>query len=234
MKKAAVLGVFAIILVVSCQLLLTAQAVTPDTVLAKMEQSNKDFPFIQAKIRMVVYKDLIGVFDEAQVGKIWISHTGNGPRQIKVEFDKPLKELWLVDKSVYTKYFPNTKSGLTFKFEKEYQPEAECILLGLCQSSSFIRQNYSVVLGTPEIIDGVKTTVLELTPKDAKRAANFKKFKLWLDLSKGYPIQTCVYLPNKNYKQVNFTEINTKSFSGSVFKIDVDKKADMQTIKTLQ
>lgn len=232
MKSFSKIGII-VVLLASLQSAATAQAQTVDAVMAKMEQANKDYPSLQAKIKLIHFTEFIGAID-TKLGKIWISHTGTAPRQIKVEFEKPLKEQWLIDKSVFTKYFPNTKSGLIYRFDKDYQPEGECIIIGFCQSSSFIKLHYIATVSSPEVVDGVRTTVLELTPKDAKRAANFKQIKLWLDASKGYPIKSRVTLPNGNYNEMVFTEISPKSFSGSVFKIDIDRKADMQEAKNPQ
>jgi outer membrane lipoprotein-sorting protein len=235
MKTAA----FCITLVVSFALLhstVLPQVQTVDTVLAQMEKSNASYPYIQAKIESKTYTSFVNKFDEPKTGKVWISHSGNAPRQIKIEFEKPIKEQLLIDNGKFTKYAPNTKTGTIFNFSKEDQAEGECILLGLCQSSARIKQNYTVTLSNPDTVGGVMATVLDLVPKEAKRAANIKSIRLWLDSSKWYPVQTRVYTPNGNYRNSIFTEISisNKPFPVSTFDLKVPKDAEMQTIKELK
>jgi len=212
------------------------QTPTVDSVLAQMEKSNTSYPYIQAKIETKTYTSFVASFDNPKIGKVWISRTGTAPRQIKIDYDKPVKEQYLIDKGKFTKYDPTHKNGTVFSFSKEDQAEGECILLGLCQSSARIKQNYTISLANPETIGGVKTTVVELVPKEAKRAANIKSIRLWLDSSKWYPIQTRVYTPNGNYRNSLFTDIavSTKSFPTSVFDLKIPKDVELQTIKELK
>jgi outer membrane lipoprotein-sorting protein len=226
-------------LVLSFAVLQTAvlpQTQTVDSVLAQMEKSNANYPYIQAKIETKTYTAFVSSFDDPKIGKVWISRTGNAPRQIRIDYDKPVKEQLLIDKGKFTKYAPTTKMATVFNFNKEDQPEGECILLGLCQSSARIKQNYTISISNPETIAGVKTTVVELVPKEGKRAANIKSIRLWLDSAKGYPIQSRVYTPNGNYRNSTFTEISisAKPFSASQFDLKIPKDADIQTLKELK
>jgi outer membrane lipoprotein-sorting protein len=236
MKAAA----FCITLIVSFALLQTTvlpQVQTVDTVLAQMEKSNTNYPYIQAKIESKTYTAFVNVTDDPKTGKIWISHMGNSPRQIKIDFEKPFRELMLIDKGKFVKYSPNTKNGTSFSFSKEDQAEAECIVLGLCQSVALIKQSYTITLvDKADSVPGVKTTVLDLTPKEKKRASLIKSIRLWLDSSKWYPIQTRVYTPNGNYRNSIFTEITVspKPFEASVFELKPPKDADIQVIKELK
>jgi len=237
MKTAA----FCFTLIVSFALLQTTvlpQVQTVDSVLAQMEKSNMNYPYIQAKIESRQYTAFVNLLDQqAKTGKIWISRTGKSPRQIKIDYDKPFREVILIDKGKLLKYAPNTKNGISFSFNKEDQAEAECIALGLCQSVDLIKQNYTITLSDkPDLVGGVKTTVLDLTPKEKKRSSLIKSIRLWLDSSKWYPVQTRVYAPNGNYRNSIFSEISlsTKPFSASVFELKPPKDADIQVIKELK
>jgi len=213
------------------------QTPTVDSVLAQMEKSNTSYPYIQAKIETKTYTSFAKSFDDPKTGNVWISRTGNAPRQIRINYDKPVKEQLLIDKGKFTKYAPSIKMATVFNFNKDDQPEGECILLGLCQSSARIKQNYTISISTnQETVSGVKTTVVELVPKEGKRAANIKSIRLWLDAAKGYPIQSRVYTPNGNYRNSTFTEISisAKPFSASQFDLKIPKDADVQTIKELK
>jgi len=235
MKTAVICALSAISFVVLGSTMLP-QTQTVDSVLAQMEKSNTSYPYIEAKIETKTYTAFVAQFDDPKIGKVWISRTGNAPRQIRIDYDKPVKEQLLIDKAKFTKYDPTHKNGTVFNFNKDDQPEGECILLGLCQSSARIKQYYNVTLSNPETVGGVKTTVVELVPKEAKRAANIKSIRLWLDTAKGYPIQSLVYTPNGNYRNSTFSDIaiSTKPFSSSQFDLKIPKDADIQTMKELK
>jgi len=198
------------------------QTLTMDTVFAKMEKANKDYPYLQGNVEKSIYNDLANKLRFDKSGKIWIAQTGNS-RQVRVEFDKPLKEFWSLDKGVFWDYYPKTKTATKVTFKQEQQPEAECVFLGLCGSTTQIKQFYTATLGAAETINGVKTVLVELRPKDQKRESLFSLVKLWLDTNKWYPVQTQVIEPNKNYNIFKYSGFKTGSFSNSVFKLDIPK-----------
>jgi outer membrane lipoprotein-sorting protein len=207
------------------------QTPNADFVLGKMEQANKDYPFFQATIQSQIYTAAIAKMDDPETGKIWISHTGNAPRQIKIQFDKPQKEIILVDNGAVTQYLPSAKAATILTFDKGRQAEGECVALGLCQSRALIKQYYNAVVSAEESVDGVKATRLELKPKDVKRLGQFSSITLWLDSVKWLPVQTRVFEANGNYKNYKYSEIDSKSFSNSVFKLDLPKDVSKDSHK---
>ena len=113
---------------------------------------------------------LFNDLDDPSIGKIWILRTGNAPRRIKIDFDKPQKEYFLIEKNSFLHYYPVTKQGDTKSLSEEGQAEGECVFLGLCQSTAVIQQHYDPKVVGQETIGSVKTTVLELKSKDVKRS----------------------------------------------------------------
>ena len=111
LKSAAVILSCVILqLAISAQ---TAQTTTMDSeqVLAKMEQAGRAFPFIQAGIQKTKYSAVLGRNQgDVQSGKIWISTPANTARRIKVDFDKPLRELFLIDKGLFLHYYPGPEN----------------------------------------------------------------------------------------------------------------------------
>src|SRR5215467_12947143 len=118
------------------------QAPNLDTVFTQMEKANKDYNYLQGNIEKYLYTDFINKLQLNGSGKIWISSAGSSARRVKVEFDKPAKEQLSLDNGLFIDYFPGTKSGKKIVFDKEKQPEAECIFLGLCGSTTLLKQNY--------------------------------------------------------------------------------------------
>ena len=135
---------------------------------------------------------------------------------------------------MFVDYYPKTKSGKKVTFDKDRQPEAECVFLGLCSSTALIKQFYSVTVVGQETVNNVKTVLLELRPKDKKREDLFALIKLWLDADKWYPVQTQIIEMNKNYNIFKYSGFKTGSFSSSVFKLDLPKDAQMENAQVLR
>jgi outer membrane lipoprotein-sorting protein len=220
-----------VIVIAASQRVVVSQAPTLDAVFAKMEKANKDYPYLQGNIEKSVYNDLAGKTRFDGSGKIWISNAGNTMRRVRVEFDKPKKEIWNLDSGVFMDYFPGTKTGRKLTFDKDRQPEAECVLLGLCGSTTLLKQFYNVTLAGEDTPNGVKSILLELRPKDQKREDLFSLVKLWLDADKWYPVQTQSIEKNKNYNILKYSGFKTGSFSSSVFDLTIPKDADIETHK---
>jgi outer membrane lipoprotein-sorting protein len=211
----------------------TTQTATMDTdqVLAKMEQASKNFPSLQADVQKTQYNNAISKFKDPQTGKVWISAPPNAARRIKIDFDKPLKELFLIDKGVLTHYYPGQKTGETKPVTRDDQAEGECVLMGLCQPGPRIKQNYDIRVVGPETVDGVKTMRLSLKPKDPTHASGFALIELWLDSTKWYTVQTRVTESNKNYANYRFSNFQTGKIADSIFNIDIPKDAEISKHK---
>jgi outer membrane lipoprotein-sorting protein len=209
---------------------LSAQTLTAEQVLKNMEAGNAKNPMLQADIQKRTYTKFANDLSDPEVGKIWILRSGNAPRRIKVDFDKP-KELTLIEKNSFLHYYPNKKEGETKSLSIEGQAEGECIFLGLCQSASVIEQHYDPKVIGEETIGTVKTTELELKSKDIKRSRGISSIRLWLDPSKWIPLQTRIFQENGNYTEFRYSNFSTAKFSDSVFEIKVPKDASITTLK---
>lgn len=211
---------------------LSAQTQTTDQVLSKMEEASRTFPFLQANVQKTKYTAAMGqITGEPQSGSIWISTPANAARRIKIDFDKPLKEFFLVDKGAMTHYYPGQKTGETKPVTRDDQAEGECVLFGLCQPGPRIKQNYDIRVVGPETLDGIKTTRLELKPKNPARTNGFALIELWLDSTKWYTIQTRLTETNKNYANYRFSKFQTNKIADSVFKIDIARDAEINKLK---
>jgi len=204
---------------------LSAQTLTPEQVLGKMEQANRTSPFLQASVQKTKYTSVLAKTGDPQPGKIWISSPANAARRIKIDFEKPLRELFLVDKGAITHYYPGEKTGDTKPLTRDDQAEGECILFGLCQPGPRIKENYNIRVAGAEALDGVQTTRLELKPKDPSRTAGFAMIELWLDSTKWHAIQTRVTETNKNYVNYKFSKFQTGKIADSVFDLNLPRDA---------
>jgi len=217
-------------------LALSAQTLTVDQVLKNMEDANAKYPSLQGKIFKTKHDGVFAGEDDISSGKFWILHTGNSPRQIKIDLDKPAKEFFLIEKGSFKHYRPAARDAeIKNNLTKDTQAEFECVFLGLCQSSAVIKQYYNVSLVGQETITGIKTTLLELKPKDKNHPKGIGSIRLWLDSAKWIPVQTRVIESNGTYINALYSNISTAKFSTSVFKLDIPvKETNITDLKDLK
>src|SRR5215510_129962 len=146
MKRAIRLAVTVILFSLIQRVAVSQTPPTLDTVFAKMEKANKDYPYLQGNIEKYNFNDLLEKLRLDGSGKIWISSVGSSSRRVKVEFDKPNKETWNLSSGLFIDYSPPTKLGKKVTFDKDKQPEAECVFLGLCGSTALLKQFYTVTV----------------------------------------------------------------------------------------
>ena len=81
-----------------------------------------------------------------------------------------------------------------------------------------------------ERIDGQKTSVLELQPKDPKASAMFTSIRLWMDQQRWIPVQIKTTEAGGDYMVLKFANIKmNQKIPDSAFELKLPK--DVQTIK---
>jgi outer membrane lipoprotein-sorting protein len=179
-------------------------AYTLDQVLSKMETNGKNFRSMQASMERT--KVTVIVNDKAvDTGAVYFTRRGNATR-IMVDITKPEQQKMLVDQGKAMLYFPKLKQVQEYFLGKN-QDKAEFLLIGFGTSNQDIRKFYDTTLVGEEVINGQKTSVLELKPKSTQVSALFNKIRLWLDQTKWIPIQSQLTEASGDYMIVKFTNI---------------------------
>ena len=86
----------------------------------------------------------------------------------------------LIDQGKALLYFPKLKQVQEYFLGKN-QDKAEFLLIGFGQSNQDIRKFYDAAIVGEEVINGQKTSILELKPKSTQVSALFTNIRLWLD-----------------------------------------------------
>ncbi len=200
---------------------------TLDQVLAKMNEGGKSFQSMQAAIERT--KVTVLVNDKAlDSGTVYFTRRGTEPR-IMVQITKPEQQRMLIDMGKARLYFPKLKQVQEFVLGKN-QDKAEFLFIGFGQSNQDIKRVYNAALVGEETIDGQKTSILELKPKDPKASAMFTGIRLWIDQQRWIPIQTRMTEASGDYMIIKFTNIKMNAkIPDSMFDLKMPK--DVQVIK---
>jgi outer membrane lipoprotein-sorting protein len=214
-----------------CSTALGQDAMTPETrrVLASIDQAGKRLTDLTADIKQT--KVTLVVNDTStETGKLFLKRLKNGNRT-KLEYEKPEVKTLLIDKGKVLIYEPKIKRLQEIDLGKN-RAQAEFLLTGVGQSSANLTNTYDVKFLKEEIINSVKTSLLELKPKSGKVSAMFTQIWLWIDPATGLPIQTRLTESSGDYLtfQLENIKINPK-LSDKTFKLDVP--SDVQKIKPM-
>ena len=200
---------------------------TLDQVLTKMEQNGKNFTSMQANMERT--KVTVIVDDKVvDSGSVYFARRGKDPR-IKVDITKPEQQRMLIDQGKALLFFPKLKQVQEYFLGKN-QDKAEFLLIGFGQSNQDIRKFYDAAIVGEEVINGQKTSILELKPKSAQVSSLFTNIRLWMDHQRWIPIQSKLTEASGDYMIIKFTNIKMNvKIPESVFDLKMPK--DVTTIK---
>jgi outer membrane lipoprotein-sorting protein len=199
---------------------------TLDQVFGKMDEVQKTFRSTQADIERTHVTVLVNDKDISS-GKFYYAKSGKEPR-VRLDLTKPLNEQLLIDKGKLQLYRPHLKQVQETALGGHQNKVEMFMALGFGQSSQDLKKNFDVSLAGEEMIDGKKTIVLELKPKDTKM---FKSVRMWMDPEKWVATQLKTTEQSGDYMVVKFSNIKTNpKISESVFVLKMPKDVSVHRL----
>jgi outer membrane lipoprotein-sorting protein len=195
-----------------------AQEFTVDQVISKLDQGGRTFKSLESSIERT--KVTVLVNDRStDNGKFYVARQGNSNR-VKIDFTAPTAQSMLLDKGKLLLYYPKIKQAQEYVLGQSQDKGGSFIFPGFGQTGEEIRRDYNTrVVGT-EVVNGQKTTMLELKPKSPKYAAQFPSIVLWLDEQRWVPLQVRHNEASGDYQIAKFTNIKMNAgISNSVFTV---------------
>lgn len=192
---------------------------TLDQVFVKMDEVQKTFRSVDASIERTHVTVLVNDKDVSS-GKFYYVRSGKDPR-VKLDLTKPMAQSLLIDKGKLQIYTPNTKQLQETSLSGKQDKIELFMALGFGQSSADLKRLFDVSLAGEEVIDGKKTTVLELKPKNS---AMFKSVRMWMDQQKWIAVQIKTTESSGDHMTLKFTNIKMNpKIANSVFDLKVPK-----------
>ena len=175
---------------------------TLDQVFAKMDEVAKTFRSAQSDIERTHVTILVNDKDVSS-GKFYYVRKGKEPR-VRLDLMKPAIQQLLIDKGKLQIYTPNLKQVQEASLG-EHQDKVEMFMaLGFGQSSQDLKKNFAVSVGPDEVVEGRKTTVLELKPNNSSM---FRSVQMWMDQQKWVSIQIKTTESSGDYLNLKFYNI---------------------------
>jgi outer membrane lipoprotein-sorting protein len=204
-----------------------ADAYTLDQVLTRLGEAGKSFRSMQSNLERT--KVTVLVNDKyTDSGVVYFARSGRDPR-IKMEITKPEPQRVLIDMGKALLYYPKLNQVQEYQLGKN-QDKAEFMLIGFGQSREDLEKVYNTALLGEETIDGHKTSIIELKPKDPKAAALFTNIQMWIDQQRWIPIQIKTTEASRDYMIMKFTNIKMNAnIPSSTFDLKLPK--NVQRVK---
>ena len=198
---------------------------TLDQVFAKMDETKKQFRSTAADIERTHVTVLVNDKDVSS-GKFYYARRGKEPR-VKLELSKPMPQYLLIDKGKLQLYTPNLKQVQEASITGHQDKVEMFMALGFGQSSQDLKNNFDVSVAGEEVVDGKKTSILELTPKNR---AMFKSVRMWMDQDKWVAVQLKTTETTGDYMIFKYSNVKMNTnIPDSVFDLKMPK--DVHVIK---
>src|SRR4030095_8656910 len=182
--------------------LLQAQSsYTLDQVFSKMDEVAKTFRSSQADLERTHVTVIVNDKDVAS-GKFYYARKGKEPR-VKMDLTKPLAQSALVDKGKVQLYTPSLKHVQEATLGEHTDTLEMFMALAFGTSSEDIKKNLTSTLAGEELINGQKTTMLDLKPKNS----GIKSVRMWMDQKRWVAVQIKVTEGSDDYFILKYTNI---------------------------
>ena len=196
---------------------------TLDQVFANLDEAQKTFRSVDANIERTHVTIVVNDKDVSS-GKFYYTKRGKEPR-VKLEIQKPMTQYLLIDRGKLQMYTPSLKQVQETSLSGRQEKIEMFMALGFGQSSADLKKNFDVSLAGEEVIDGKKTAVLELKPKNTTM---FRSVRLWLDQQKWVSVQIRTTESSGDYLTVRFTNIKLNpKIPESVFDLKLPKDVNV-------
>jgi len=194
--------------------LLTAAAVglraeTLDEILARMDQSARNFRTFSAKIKRTEFTKVLPNDKDETNGVRRLKRVNGKTIGIVEFFGKNPETIRFADKTVET-YYPNAKRVDVYdasKFGKIGKQADQLLLLGIGVTSVDLRRDFDIRAGGTEPIGGKPSTRIELIPRDKDLKKQVEKIDLWISEGESIPVESRVTRTSGDYDQLNYSDV---------------------------
>jgi len=209
------------------------RAETLTDILARMDQSARNFKTFSAKIKRTQFTKVLNDKEESDGARRL--KRANGQTVGLVEFyGKNPQTLRFAGKTAEV-YSPVAKQVDVYdasKFGKMGKQVDQLLLLGIGVTSSDLRRDFNITAGGAESIDGKPTTRIELIPKDNDLKKQVAKIELWIPEGESIPLQSKVTRSNGDYDQYKYSDAQQNpALPDSAFELNVPADVKRVNVK---
>jgi outer membrane lipoprotein-sorting protein len=190
-----------------------------ESVLAKMNQTSTGFKSAQGDFEFETYQKLVDEKD-TQKGRIYFRKTTK--TGVDAAFDiegRAPKQVVYTDGKL--RVFEKKINQVTERAVGKNKSDVEAFLsLGFGATGAELQRDYEVKLDGWEMVDGVQTAKLDLTPKNEKLLQTYNKILLWIDPERDVLLKQQFFERSGDYRLAHYTNMKLNGkISDEVFRL---------------
>ena len=176
-----------------------------ETILERMNQNARTAKSFTADVKWTDYTAVLDL-SEVSTGEIRLSKKGSSTIGI-VDFKSPNEKKAIFTPGKLQQFLPKANLLEEYQLGKQAKLVDRYLLLVFGVAGNDLKKDYQVTAGGEESIGGVRTTRMELVPKDKEGRDLMAKMELWIPEGQAYAIQQKVTAPNKDYNLWVYTNV---------------------------
>jgi outer membrane lipoprotein-sorting protein len=189
-----------------------------DQASANFHSTSADFEFDSVETDPIPNKDV-------QKGTVYYERKGSAfqmAAHIREFNGKPVPKVYVYSGGAVKLYEPLIDQVTTLTKAGQYE---SWFMLGFGASGKDLEQKWEIKYLGSETIDGVKTEMLEMVPKDPDIRRNLSKVNMWIDPERGVSLKQILYFGTGEYKVCFYFNIKVNQpLPGGVFTIKTGSK----------
>ena len=196
---------------------------TLDAVFARMDQAAATFKGLTADIRQVSHTDVVNK-DDVEEGTIAVRRAKPKDTRILIDFNKTSQNIHQIGGGKYLSYNPKTGEAREADLDRASRSLVnQFMLLAFGSNSAELKSAYTIKLGGPDVVDGEKTTRLEMVPKSADILKYIKRCDMWIS-DKGMTLQQKFDEGDKDYVLATYAHMKVNpNLPESAVKLELPK-----------
>ena len=162
---------------------------------------------------------------DVQKGVVYYERKGGSfqmAAHIREENGKPVPKVYVYSGGVVRLYEQLINQVTTLTKAGQYE---SWFMLGFGASGKDLEQKWEIIYLGSETLDGVKTEILEMVPRDPAIRKNLPKVKMWVDTDRGVSLKQILYFSSSEYKVCVYFNIKVNQpLPAGAFTIKTDSK----------
>jgi outer membrane lipoprotein-sorting protein len=190
-----------------------------DSVLSQMDASASGFHSAEADLTQEDYQKVVDD-RHTEHGKIYFRRTSEGLQMAMDFMSSPDSKYVVLTDNTIRLYQPKIDQVTEYPIGKSRTDVESMFALGFGGRGHDLLKSFDVKLAESEMMDGVKTAKLELTPKTEGLKKYFSRIELWIDAARDVSLQQQFWQPSGDYHLAHYSRIRlNQKIPDDVFKL---------------
>jgi outer membrane lipoprotein-sorting protein len=183
-----------------------AAAVSPESILAKIDAAAANFRSLAADLEKVSHTAVINE-NTVDTGTILVKRPKPRDMRMLVDIKKPDPKTVAMQGRKVEIFYPKINTVQEYDVGKNRELMDQFFLLGFGSTSDELESAYKMTVTGSETIAGQTTTRLELIPKSKEVLAHLRRVELWISEATGVPVRQKFYMPGGDYTLATYTNV---------------------------